>query len=63
MSGHGTTSAKRGPVESRESRTASGIVVALGLTFLIGLIVVLTSANAVAAPSDGAGGIHIGIAR
>ena len=63
MSERGTASASPRPVESRESRTASRIVVAFGLTFLIGLIVVLTSANAVAAPSDGAGGIHIGIAR
>ena len=50
-------------MESRENRTASRIVVAFGLTFLIGLIVVLTSPNAAAAPSDGAGGVHIGISR
>ena len=63
MSERGTTSASPRPVESRESRTASGIVVALALTFLIGLIVTLTSGSAAAAPSDGVGGIHIGIAR
>ena len=49
-------------MEPRESRTASGIIVALALTFLIGIIVTLSSGTAAASPNDGAG-IHIGIAR
>ena len=53
---------QRDAVEPGESRTASGIIVALALTFLIGIIVTLSSGTAVASPNDGAG-IHIGIAR
>lgn len=40
-------------VEPKESRTASGVVVALALTFLIAMIVTLTSGTAIAAPTDG----------
>ena len=50
--------------ESRDSRKASGAIVGLALTLLVGLIIVLGSGGALAAPSSGGGdGTHIGIVR
>jgi len=48
--------------QSSESRKASGAVVGLALTLLVGLIVVLGAGGAAASPAGG-DGPHIGIVR